>query len=593
MDDAKYNRQMRAAEKDKLRNYLLDGGLGAYIHYNRANYIKYGIAFDEIDAASRNTINFEEAHTAAKNRLHEFQEKSRMTADIAVAKIYNQFYNTLDTKTEIQKPDYNLSKETEQKFYDTISKIVQKAVNTEIDANGNLKHKKVTANDVKNVLHYRDLTVKMPPELKKFFEKHSYLFEKDKAGRNKRISEKNLLKFKSEIQLLVDFIKKIEKNGKINAQNAKKMQEYLYSGEAKNYRKAINFLMDVYTEDIDIPWETVIAIDEKASAALAMCVGKGVGELTNPKFIKNAAKNVNQAASFANGLLKVQINDYSSMVNRKHMLSGITTEERKMNNTHHMIGFNTKHINKETIIRRDYNLWKIAGNNSVEFDKGSKGTTDAYIEYELLPDKIKRIYNDFNMAIKGIGISEKKYDGLVTLVDGTNFDTALNSAPVAFLNHYYNLVASRRDNTGYKKDPSISPNSGTLDTNLALANQTIKCYMALRSLAGVRTRGDSTNQQTDFLMVTNPATGKKTIYSVRRILSIIETNIAALETTLKITGLPKTSVRNVWMDNAPSLAGARKRITRLMAALHTRKVTVKVNINNNIFNSAKGLNLTN
>ena len=35
MDDAKYNRQMRAVEKDRLRNYLLDGGLGAYIHYNR------------------------------------------------------------------------------------------------------------------------------------------------------------------------------------------------------------------------------------------------------------------------------------------------------------------------------------------------------------------------------------------------------------------------------------------------------------------------------------------------------------------------------------------------------------------------------
>ena len=63
-------------------------------------------------------------------------------------------------------------------------------------------------------MHYRDLTVKLPPELKKFFKKHSYLFEKDKAGRSKRISEKNLLKFKSEIQLLVDFIKEIEKNGK-------------------------------------------------------------------------------------------------------------------------------------------------------------------------------------------------------------------------------------------------------------------------------------------------------------------------------------------------------------------------------------------
>ena len=102
----------------------------------------YKIKWLLLEIDTRNTINFEEAHKAAKDRLHEFQEIGRMTVDIAVAQTYNQFYNTLDMKTEIQEPNYNLSKETEQKFYDAISKIVQKAVNTEIDANGNLKHKK-------------------------------------------------------------------------------------------------------------------------------------------------------------------------------------------------------------------------------------------------------------------------------------------------------------------------------------------------------------------------------------------------------------------------------------------------------------------
>lgn len=530
-----------------IRKLGLQGGVGAYIHHHRSRYEAFGTRFNEDDYISRKPKDFTRAHQEAKEKIENHSEFQRARIDRDIAKQYTEYYNSLkpDKKIKVKNDNGDI---IEKNFQDFVYEVVYEIMKTQ-----GIK----SVEQVKNIINN---SVTMRQKINDYEKKYK---------KNKNLPNEVLDALKIINESLNDANKGIldKKNIEKIENIQSRLNRYLTTKRSnKNVRSMINEALELIQEDFYLNSTVTSTVSEYVAAMKGMIIEGGVNDIISQVEKTNKGKKTKT----------VEINNISPFVDKIIMRDGITDEERDVLGTHRQRGMNTAFSKSGKMIRRveavgGVGIWEIDG-DSMKYSKETQQTTDFEISYEFLPNSIKKIIDNEKIKLDKLSFSMKNYDANVKLVQGTALDTILNSAPIDFINHYYNLISSKRDSVGFIKNPIIK-NGNLLNNNLILANQLVKSFLILRGLLGIRNRADSSNSATDFLVTVNKK-GEYQVFSTRWILYQITNHIEALENLLDIKGLPKTGFKNQWIGTDPSWEDASKRVAGVLAAAHAAKLTL-------------------
>lgn len=530
-----------------IKKLGLQGGVGAYIHHHRSRYETFGTRFNEEDYNERRPKDFLQAHQEAKEKIENHSAFQRAKIDREIAKQYTEYYNSLkpDKKIKVKDDNGNI---IEKNFEDFVNEVVY-----EIMKSQGIKN----IEQVKNIINNSSTMRQRISDYEK------------KYKENKNLPNEILDALKIINESLTDANKGIldKKNVEAIKNIQNRLNRYLTTKRSnKNVRSMINEALNLIQEDFYLNSIVTSTVSEYVAAMKGMVIEGSINDIIEQVKKTNKGKKTKT----------VEINNISPFVDKIIMRDGITDEERDTLDIHRQRGMNTTFSKSGKIIRRveavgGVGIWEING-DSMKYSKETQQTTDFEISYEFLPNSIKKIIDNEKIKLDKLSFSMKNYGTNVKLVQGTALDTILNSAPIDFINHYYNLISSKRDSVGFIKNPAVR-NGSLLNDNLILANQLVKSFLILRGLLGIRSRADGPNSATDFLVTINKK-GEYQVFSTRWILYQIINHIEILENLLEIKGLPKTGFKNQWIGEKPNWENASKRIAGVLAAAHAAKLTL-------------------
>lgn len=537
---------------DNFSNIGTSGGIGAYIHHHRSRYEQFGTRFNETDYTNRKPKSFAQAHKEATEKIEMHTTLQRASSDKKIADAYTKYYNSLKSDNVITLKSREKNEDIQKPFEEFVYEIVYEVMKDRgIKSVEQIKNVITNAPTMKQMINEYEKQHSKTKELLPMVEHALKIINKSLSDANKGIlSEKNL--------------KEIEKI-------QKRLNNYIKTKRSNtNVRALINEALKIIDNDFYLSSTTTATIAEYVANIKGMTIDGCIEDIIDVVKEGNVGKKTKA----------VQIDNISDFVDKLTMVQGVIDDERDAHGVHRQRGMNTSFKNGKITRREEaiggVGVWEING-SGVKYSNETQQTTDFEISYEFLPNSIKAVIEEENLKLDKLSFSMKNYDATVKLVEGTALDTILNSAPVDFINHYYNLISSKRNSIGFIKNPHVK-NDNALNDNLILANQTVKCFLVLRGLLGIRNRTETLKDATDFLVTVNRK-GEYKVFSTRWILNQIIKNIETLEKLLNIKGLPKTGFKNQWIGESPNWNNASKRVAGVLAAAHAAKLTLHLRTN--------------
>ena len=350
------------------------------------------------------------------------------------------------------------------------------------------------------------------------------VYHPEQGTQAQRISIKTLHNYLKTIQNMVNGSIKLSKTANINEIESVLNQLETYLKSNSQQTGMISLKNDLVAADLipqinrvlkmqSLPWNKAIGDVFEYWLALASQYADGLAEVESDKIIEQCVKGTSKSG------IQISFDKFSSDY------------------------VDIDQIANSGVFKQGWQ--RIDDSNSFMFDKPIQNKLDVLFKWD--GDELRISAKNYKLADSG---------KLIHLVSGTSLLYLIQAENVDFINHWLNCVAGSKSN-----------NLGKI---LQDAHTTMKLTLFVQALTGM-------NQGSGFAdtFVLNNRT-KKHIYvrSMKEILDAVENNVEAI----KISNYPN-SIPNKWVGKnmgVMSQASAKQRISNLIAALQTYKISVSM-----------------